>query len=71
MNACPRCGGAWSLPDDQGDRWCLMCGEALYSPYASGLDRLAWSMIRQARWELGQRKGVETRRRQKAERASA
>ena len=44
---CRRCAGPM-FPDEEGERFCLMCGERTYDWIAGFLDRLLEAMERQA-----------------------
>ena len=44
---CPRCAGPM-FPDEEGDRFCLICGERTYDWMGGFLDRLLEAMERQA-----------------------
>ena len=48
---CRRCAGPM-FPDEEGERFCLMCGERTYDSMDGFLDRLLDAMERQALKEL-------------------
>lgn len=51
---CRRCAGPM-FPDEEGERFCLMCGERTYDWLGSFLDRLLEAMERQALKEVARR----------------
>jgi len=51
---CRRCAGPM-FPDEEGERFCLMCGERTYDWLGGFLDRLLDAMERQALKEVARR----------------